>query len=91
MAQPPLEVARSTGEVVRSTDGLSFELTYALFVHRSHKLLNDTLRTLDQRQQVRSRADQLQGSDNQTIAGVISVGRIGLGGVGGTMRVYFGE
>ncbi len=80
VAQPPLEVARSTGETVQSTDGLSFELTHALFVHRSHKHLKDRLRTLDQRQQDRSRADQLQGSDNQTIVGVISVGRIGLGG-----------
>ncbi len=47
VAQPPLEVARSTGEVVRSTDGLSFELTYAPFGHGSQRLLNDTLRTLE--------------------------------------------
>ena len=86
VAQSPREVARSTGEVSRSADGLSFELRYAPFGHRSQRLLNDTLRTLDQRQQVRSRADQLQRSDNQTITGVISVDRIGLGGVGGRVR-----
>ncbi len=81
----------STGEIARSTEELSFELTYAHFGHRSHKHLKDTLRNLDQGQQDRSRADQLQESDNQTVAGVTSVERIGLGGVGGTMRVYFGE
>ena len=76
---------------VQSPEALSFELRYALFGHRSQRHLKDTLRTLDQRQQVRSRADQLQGSDKETVAGVISVGRVGLGGVSGRVRVYFGE
>ena len=47
VAQPPLEVARSTGETVQSTDGLSFELRFAHFGHGSQRLLNDTLRTLE--------------------------------------------